>query len=190
MSTNLSACRRPLPFKSAVSRGRAAGASNGIAERTSAAGSWSVSEAPRRLLTCTRCRLSRSRVGHLGGKALAEDKRGDHRQRKLATDDLRQSKPRRDLRKSASRRCDGTWRKLRLAYFAENPHCVDCIEQGRVTAAQDVHQEKTINEAQQLRLEWLNLRAPLPRVPQPANRAEHRQSRVVGEHDIGDQIRY
>src|SRR6185437_997332 len=68
--------------------------------------------------------------------------------------------PRTDLRQSASRRgYDGTWRKLRLAYLAQNPLCLDCTQQGRVTAAEEVHHEKTIQEAPHLRLDWSNLRA-------------------------------
>lgn len=45
-----------------------------------------------------------------------------------------------DYRESAAKRgYDYKWQKLRLAYLTRNPLCVDCLQQGETTAAQEVH---------------------------------------------------
>lgn len=45
-----------------------------------------------------------------------------------------------DSRPNANQRgYDATWQRLRKMYLRANPLCVDCLKEGRVTAAIDVH---------------------------------------------------
>lgn len=38
---------------------------------------------------------------------------------------------------------NSSWRKLRQTYIKNNPLCEDCLKQGKVTPAQDIHHDKS-----------------------------------------------
>jgi len=64
-------------------------------------------------------------------------------------------KPRQTTTKQAGRGHD--WRTLSERYRANNPLCEDCLGEGRVTPASEVHHIVPISEAPELRLEVGNL---------------------------------
>jgi len=49
------------------------------------------------------------------------------------------------------------WRRLRAAFLAENPLCLECAQAGRVEAAVDVHHIKERADYPDLAFEWSNL---------------------------------
>lgn len=51
------------------------------------------------------------------------------------------------------------WLRLRSAFLAEHPLCVDCERAGRVTEAKHVHHLKERKDHPELALEWNNLEA-------------------------------
>ena len=62
-------------------------------------------------------------------------------------------------RGSASKRgYDRDWQRLRRAYLAQNPLCVDCQAEGRTTAAEVVDHIAAVADRPDLRLTWSNLR--------------------------------
>lgn len=62
-----------------------------------------------------------------------------------------------DNRTTAERGYDNQWRKLSERYRAKYPLCERCEEQGRVTAAEEVHHKVPINVDASRRLDWSNL---------------------------------
>lgn len=66
----------------------------------------------------------------------------------------------RDMNRSTpiERGYDNTWRKFRLVYLSKHPLCMDCEEVGEVTAAIEVHHEKSIQEYPELKYDKNNLR--------------------------------
>lgn len=59
---------------------------------------------------------------------------------------------------SSSRGYDATWRRLRMAFLADNPLCFDCFPH-RFTVATEVHHVRKVADAPELRLEPENLMA-------------------------------
>lgn len=51
------------------------------------------------------------------------------------------------------------WRKLRAAFLAQGPLCVDCRKQGRITEAKHVHHVLPRKTHPHLALDWDNLEA-------------------------------
>lgn len=49
------------------------------------------------------------------------------------------------------------WRNLRAQYLADNPLCMECGRNGRVTAANEVHHVKPRKQHPELAYEWDNL---------------------------------
>jgi len=68
-------------------------------------------------------------------------------------------KPRRDIRKSASKRgYDSRWRKLRDAYIQHSPLCEHCEANGITTRGKEVDHIKPFKgSGDPLRLDWTNL---------------------------------
>jgi 5-methylcytosine-specific restriction protein A len=64
-------------------------------------------------------------------------------------------KPRKKTTKEAGRGHD--WRTLSERYRANNPLCEDCLGEGRVTPAEEVHHIQSIQSAPELRLAIENL---------------------------------
>lgn len=68
-----------------------------------------------------------------------------------------------------------SWRKLRMQVLAQHPLCADCLQEGRTTAASEVHHVrpietgKSVNEMERLAYDPHNLR-PLCHA---CHRAEH-----------------
>ena len=62
-------------------------------------------------------------------------------------------------RKDNSFYSSAPWRKLRAAFLASNPLCVDCLKQGRTTAAEHVHHVQERKLRPDLALDWDNLEA-------------------------------
>lgn len=60
---------------------------------------------------------------------------------------------------SAKRGYDHIWRKFRKKYLQDNPLCMDCNRDGRVTAALEVHHIKKVAERPDLRLSVNNCMA-------------------------------
>lgn len=58
---------------------------------------------------------------------------------------------------STERGYDRAWQRLRRAFLAEYPLCMDCSP--RVTVATEVHHVRKVRDYPQLRLEWSNLMA-------------------------------
>lgn len=56
----------------------------------------------------------------------------------------------------------GPWRRLRAAFLAEHPLCVDCRKTGRLTPAEHVHHLLERKDRPDLALEWDNLQALCP----------------------------
>jgi 5-methylcytosine-specific restriction enzyme A len=54
---------------------------------------------------------------------------------------------------------DSTWERLRRMYLREHPLCEDCLDQGKVEPATEVHHKKKVKNCPELRLVWDNLRA-------------------------------
>lgn len=73
----------------------------------------------------------------------------------------KQQKPRRDTRKSASRRgYDNRWKKLRDAYIQHMPLCEHCAGRGVTTRAREVdHVQPFDGVGDPLRLDWTNLQS-------------------------------
>jgi 5-methylcytosine-specific restriction enzyme A len=67
----------------------------------------------------------------------------------------RNNKTRTKTTKQAGRGHD--WRTLSERYRAHHPLCVDCLGDGVVTPAQEVHHIQPIEIAPELRLDWDNL---------------------------------
>lgn len=55
--------------------------------------------------------------------------------------------------------CSAAWRKLRAAFVAQNPLCVDCLKANRVTATEHVHHVVDRKVRPDLELDWDNLMA-------------------------------
>ncbi len=57
-----------------------------------------------------------------------------------------------------------TWRKIRLQYLMENPLCVECMKEDKITSAVEVHHiipistVDTIAEKRKLGFDWKNLK--------------------------------
>jgi 5-methylcytosine-specific restriction protein A len=49
------------------------------------------------------------------------------------------------------------FRRLREAFVIENPLCIMCLAEGKITPTEIVHHEKPIHSHPELRLEWSNL---------------------------------
>lgn len=54
---------------------------------------------------------------------------------------------------------DGTWERLRKMYLREHPLCEDCLEEGKLEPATEVHHKEKVKDHPELRLVWSNLRA-------------------------------
>lgn len=54
---------------------------------------------------------------------------------------------------------DSTWEKLRRMYLREHPLCEDCLEEGKIEPATEVHHKEKVKDRPELRLVWSNLRA-------------------------------
>lgn len=52
---------------------------------------------------------------------------------------------------------DNTWRVVRKHFIAEHPLCKDCLDEGTVRAAEEVHHIMKANEHPDLRLDANNL---------------------------------
>jgi 5-methylcytosine-specific restriction protein A len=64
----------------------------------------------------------------------------------------------RDTRKSAAERgYDWQWQKFRKRFLAEHPLCEDCISEGRVGAATDIHHKQKLRDRPELKYEEENL---------------------------------
>lgn len=59
---------------------------------------------------------------------------------------------------STSRGYDAAWRRVRVAYLAENPLCADCFPH-RLTPATEVHHVAKVADRPDLRLDFDNLKA-------------------------------
>ncbi|MHB1651403.1 MAG: HNH endonuclease [Desulfitobacteriaceae bacterium] len=84
---------------------------------------------------------------------------GDHRQ--IAIDKSNAWKAQLDRHRGSARErgYDGTWKRLRKMYLREHPLCEDCLEQGRLEPATEVHHKEKVREHPELRLAISNLRA-------------------------------
>jgi len=54
---------------------------------------------------------------------------------------------------------DRRWAKVRRLFLYEHPLCADCLENGVIKSAQEVHHIKKARAFPELRLEWSNLLA-------------------------------
>lgn len=58
---------------------------------------------------------------------------------------------------SSQRGYDARWQKLRLVKLGEQPLCEDCLSDGRVEAANEVHHIAKVSDEPAMRLDWDNL---------------------------------
>lgn len=58
---------------------------------------------------------------------------------------------------SGERGYDYAWQKFREHYLRDHPLCSDCMEQGIVTAAEELHHKRKIKDAPHLRLDRANV---------------------------------